>query len=142
MIKEIDASIDDNFHRDLWKSRGEKLLKCEEIFNKSSVDETEPLKKIILTFEDTDQIDIENTYKVSITANSMKFGICDSFNNPMDIENIIGKRLLDYVEMYFDSFNGYDGSVLRATLIFEEDYEINVDGYNLLIEKHVEIHEE
>jgi hypothetical protein len=139
MIKEIDESIDDDFHKDLWKSRGEKLLKCEKIFYKSSVDETEPLKKIILTFEDTDQIDIENTYKVSIRANNMKFGICDNFNNPMEIENIIGKRLLDYVEMHFDTFDGGDGSVLRATLIFEDDYEINVDGYNLLIEKHVEI---
>ena len=33
------------------------------------------------------------------------------------------------------------GAVLRATLVFEEDYEINVDGYNLLIEKHIEINE-
>ncbi len=33
------------------------------------------------------------------------------------------------------------GAVLRATLIFEEDYEINVDGYNLLIEKHIEIND-
>jgi len=26
-------------------------------------------------------------------------------------------------------------------LVFEEDFEINVDGYNLLIEKHIEINE-
>jgi hypothetical protein len=65
------------------------------------------MNKIILTFEDTDQIDIENTYKVSITANNMEFGVCDSFNNPMTIENIIGKRLLDYGEMHFDTFNGW-----------------------------------
>ena len=135
MIEYIDERIDDNFHRDLWKSRGEKLVRCEKIFYKPSVDETGPSEQIILTFEDTDQIDIENTYKVSITANSMEFGICDSFNNPMDIETIIGKRLLDYGEMHFDTFNENTGAVLRVTLIFEEDYEINVDGYNLHIEK-------
>jgi len=28
---------------------------------------------------------------------------------------------------------------LRATLVFEEDYEINVDGYNLLIEKLIDM---
>jgi hypothetical protein len=137
MIEEIDERIDDNFHRDLWKSRGEKLVKCEKIFHKPSVDETGPSEQFILTFEDTDQIDIENTYKVSITANSMEFGVCDSFNNPMGIENIIGKMLLDYGEMHFDTFNEDTGAVLRATLVFEEEYEMNVDGYNLLIEKFV-----
>lgn len=138
MIKESEGRINDNFHKNLWKSRGEKLVKCEKIFHKSFVDETGPSEQIILTFEDTDQIDIENTYKVSITANSMEFGVCDCFNNPMGIENIIGKRLLDYGEMHFDTFNTDTGAVLRATLVFEEDYEMNVDGYNLLIEKHAE----
>ena len=141
MIEEIDEGINYNFNKDLWKSRGEKLIKCEKIFHKPAVDETGPSEQIILTFEDTDQIDIENTCKVSITANNMEFGVCDSFNNPIDIENIIGKRLLDYGEMHFDTFNDNTGAVLRATLVFEEDYEINVDGYNLLIEKHIEINE-
>jgi hypothetical protein len=138
MIEEIDDSMSDNFHRDLWKSRGEKLVKCEKILNKSSIGETEHLEQVILTFEDTDQIDIENTYKVSIRANNMEFGVCDSFNNPMGIENIIGKRLLDYDEMHFDTFNSDTGAVLRATLVFEENYEINIDGYNLLIKKYIE----
>jgi len=141
MIEEIDESINYNFNKDLWKSRGEKLIKCEKIFHKPAVDETGHSEQIIMTFEDTDQIDIENTYKVSITANNMEFGVCDSFNNPIDIENIIGKRLLDYGEMHFDTFNDNTGAVLRVTLVFEEDYEINVDGYNLLIEKHIEINE-
>jgi hypothetical protein len=136
MIEEVEEKIDDNFHRDLWKSRGEKLVKCEKIFHKPAIDETGPSEQIILTFEDTDQIDIENTYKVSIIANNMEFGVCDCFNNPMGIESIIGKRLLDYGEVNFDTFNADIGAVKRATLIFEEDYEINVDGYNLLIEKH------
>lgn len=137
MIEEIDEIISDNFHKDLWKSRGEKLVKCEKIFHKLSLDETGPSEQIILTFEDTDQIDIENTYKVSITAKNMEFGICDSFNNPMSIDTIIGRRLLDYDEMHFDTFNNSTDAVLRVTLVFEEDYEINVDGYNLFIEKHV-----
>ncbi len=138
MIEEIEERIVDNFHRDLWKSRGEKLVKCEKIFHKPAVDENGPSEQIILTFEDTDQIDIENTYKVSITANSMEFGVCDVYNNPMGIENLIGKRLLDYGEMHFDTFNADTGAVLRATLVFEEEYEMNIDGYNLLIEKYVE----
>jgi len=139
MIKEIDEIISDNFHKNLWKSRGEKLVKCEKMFHNSSIGGNEPYEQVILTFEDTDQIDIENTYKVSITANNMEFGICDSFNNPMTIGTIIGKRLLDYDEMHFDTFNNGNGAVLRVTLVFEEDYEINVDGYNLLIEKHIEM---
>ena len=40
--------------------------------------------------------------------------------------------------MHFDTFNNGTSAVLRATLVFEEDYEINVDGYNLLIEKFIE----
>ena len=32
MIEEIDDSIFDTFHKDLWKSRGEKLVKCEKIY--------------------------------------------------------------------------------------------------------------
>ena len=56
----------------------------------------------------------------------------------MDVEDIIGKRLLDYGEMNFDAFNNDKKTVLRATLVFEDDYEMNVDGYNLLIEKHLE----
>ena len=39
--------------------------------------------------------------------------------------------------MHFDTLNEDTGAVLRATLVFEEEYEINVDGYNLLIEKFV-----
>jgi len=135
MIKESEEMINNNLHKDLWKSRGEKLVKCEKIFHKSSDDETGPSEQVILTFEDTDQIDIENTYKVSITANSMEFSVCDCFNNPMDVEDIIGKRLLDYGEMNFDAFNNDKKTVLRATLVFEDDYEMNVDGYNLLIKK-------
>jgi hypothetical protein len=57
----------------------------------------------------------------------------------MTIDTIIGKRLLDYDEMHFDTFNNSTGTVLRATLVFEEDYEINVDGYNLLIEKLIDM---
>ncbi len=117
---------------------GRKTVKCEKIFHKSVFDETGSSDQVILTFEDTDQIDIENTYKVSITANNMEFDVCDCFNNPMEIEDIIGKRLLDYGEMHFDTFNEDTKAVLRATLVFEEDYEINIDGYNLLIEKHIE----
>jgi hypothetical protein len=55
----------------------------------------------------------------------------------MSIDTIIGRRLLDYDEMHFDTFNNSTDAVLRVTLVFEEDYEINVDGYNLFIEKHV-----
>lgn len=133
MIEEFEESIDNYFQRDLLKSRGEKLVNCE-IFQVPRGNEDS--KKVVLTFEDTDQIDIENTYKVMITANDMKFSIRDAYNNPMDIENIVGKRLLDYGEMYIDSH--MDSGQLRATLIFEEDYEIKVDGYNIMIEKHVD----
>ncbi len=139
MIEELDKIVTDDFddfHGDIWKSRGEKLVNCEKIFHKPSVDESGSSEKVVLTFEDTDQIDIENTYKVSITANNMEFSVCDSFNNPMKIENLIGKRLLDYGEMHFDTFNADTGDVLRVTLVFEEGYEMNVDGYNLLIEKY------
>ena len=64
--------------------------------------------------------------------------VCDCFNNPVDIEDIIGRRLLDYDEMHFDTFSDDSKTVLRATLVFEDDYEMSVDGYNLSIEKHTE----
>jgi hypothetical protein len=136
MIEEMEARIDNDFHRDLLKSRGEKLVKFEELVENPSDDQFYGLKQLFLTFEDTDQIDIENTYKVCISANNMELGVCDSFNNPVDIGDIIGKRLLDYGEIFFDTFITDKDSVLRVKLIFEEDYEINIDGYNLLIEKY------
>ena len=54
------------------------------------------------------------------------------------ITAIIGKRLLDYGEIHFDTFNKDTSGVLRAKLVFEEDYEIKIDGYNLLITEFVE----
>lgn len=138
MIEEIEQRIVNNFHRDLLKSRGEKLVKCEKIIQKMSEYDENIQEQIILTFEDTDQIDIENTYQVSIKAFNMDFAVCDNFNNPIDIDAIIGKRLLDYGEIYFDTFNRETGGSLRTKLIFEDDYEIKVDGFDLLIEQHIE----
>lgn len=138
MIEEIEQRIVNNFHKDLLKSRGEKLVKCEEMFQKTSEDETIIQEQIILTFEDTDQIDIENTYQVKISASNMDFSVCDNFNNPIEVDAIIGKRLLDYGEIYFDTFNRETSGSLRTKLIFEDDYEIKVDGYNLIIEQHTE----
>ncbi|MDD3985013.1 MAG: hypothetical protein PHY59_03780 [Methanobacterium sp.] len=135
MIEEIE-NIDNNFHRDLLKSRGEKLVNYEKISHKPAIDDIGPTEQIILTFEDTDEIDIENTYKVRVIANNMEVSICDSFNKPINIKSIIGKRLLDYGEIFFDDFNTSTGNMQRITLIFEEDYGINIDGYNLLIEKY------
>jgi hypothetical protein len=137
MIEEIEQRIVNDFHRDLLKSRGEKLVKCERIFQNPSDEDLNVAGQVILTFEDTDQIDIENTYKVRITANNMEFNICDCFNNPVEKETIIGKRLLDYGEIHFDTFNKDTSGILRAKLVFEEDYEIKVDGYNLLIEEYI-----
>jgi hypothetical protein len=138
MIEEIEQRIVNNFHRDLLKSRGEKLVRYQRILPKSAEDDTDIVEQIVLSFEDTDQIDIENTYSVCITANNMDFSACDNFNNPVDIEEIIGKRLLDYGEIYFDTFNRETSGSLRTKLIFEDDYEIRVDGYNLYIEEYIE----
>ncbi len=138
MIEEIEQRIVNNFHKDLIKSRGEKLVKFEKRFPIISKEDTNFQDQIILTFEDTDQIDIENTYQVSIKASNMDLSACDNFNNPVEIDTIIGKRLLDYGEIYFDTFNKETSGSLRTKLIFEDDYEIKVDGYNILIEQHIE----
>lgn len=138
MIEEIEQRIVDNFHRDLLKSRGEKLVKCRRILPKLTEGDPDIVEKIVLSFEDTDQIDIENTYNVCIKATNMDFTACDNFNNPVDIEEIIGRRLLDYGEIYFDTFNSETSGSLRTKLIFEDDYEIKVDGNNLQIEEYME----
>jgi|GEM_PF-3120775 len=134
MIEEIEQRIDNNFHKDLLKSRGEKLVNCQRILPELTEGNTNIMEQIILSFEDTDQIDIENTYNVIIKATNMDFSACDNFNNPVDIEEIIGRRLLDYGEIYYDTFNRETSGSLRTKLIFEEDYEIKVDGHNLQIE--------
>jgi len=134
MIEEIEQRIVNNFHRDLLKSRGEKLVKCQRILPELAEGKKNIFEQIILSFEDTDQIDIENTYNVIIKATNMDFSACDSFNNPVDIKEIIGRRLLDYGEIYYDTFNRETSGSLRTKLIFEDDYEIKVDGHNLQIE--------
>ena len=138
MIEEIEQRIVNNFHRDLLKSRGEKLVKCQRILPELGEGDTNIMEQIVLSFEDTDQIDIENTYNVCIRATNMDFSACDNFNNPVDIEEIIGRRLLDYGEIYFDTFNRETSGSLRTKLIFEDDYEIKVDGNNLKIEAYIE----
>lgn len=138
MIEEIEQRIVNNFHRDLLKSRGEKLVRFQRILPDLTEDNTNMVEQIVLSFEDTDQIDIENTYNVCITATNMSFSACDNFNNPVDIEEIIGRRLLDYGEIYLDTFNQETSGSLRTKLIFEDDYEIKMDGYNLQIEKYIE----
>lgn len=138
MIEEIEQRIVNNFHRDLLKSRGEKLVRCQKILPELAENNPNIQEQIILSFEDTDQIDIENTYNVSIKASNMDFRACDNFNNPVDIEEIIGRRLLDYGEIYYDTFNRETSGSLRTKLIFEDDYEIKVDGYNLQIEEYIE----
>lgn len=132
MMEELELS--EEWVEDTWKeleqARGEKLIKGSKKRSKKSDD----LQEIILTFEDTDSLDLDDTYMISIKADSIVIGKQDSKKGTVKsvgLAQLKEKRFLEYIA--WDDEN-YDESIFRLTMAFEKGYSIEIAG-SLIIQE-------
>ena len=138
---EEDEWIEEDSFEDSWmeleKARGEKVIKCSKVKRRAS--KKNPNKtahhELILTFEDTDNLDVEETYEIKITANNIIVGKHNGTNTSfkeVDLKKLNGKRLLEYVAGQIENTTGTE---LKLTLAFEKGFSIEITDYNS-IEEH------
>jgi hypothetical protein len=126
MMEELELS--EEWVEDTWKeleqARGEKLIKGSKKRSKKSDD----LQEIILTFEDTDGLDLDDTYMISIKANSIVIGKQDNKKGTIKsvgLAQLKEKQFLEYIAWDDDN---YDESIFRLTMAFEKGYSIEIAG--------------
>ena len=111
--------------KELEQVRGEKLIdtKKKRRGKNSNTDE------IILTFEDTDSLDEEETYHISIKAESIK--ICkveaNGKSKSVGIAQLKDNKFLEYI-----TNQDYETMVPQMTMAFENGYSIEISGSNTI----------
>jgi hypothetical protein len=135
-MEEMEAS--EEWTEDTWieleKTRGEKLIDLEKTEDKKSKGE-KPLEQIILTFEDTDHLNTEETYQVSIKAGSINIvkhsDKEDNLFEAVEPKNLVGKKFLEYLAWHSDNEMG---PILELTLAFEDHYSIEISCCSIIEE--------
>jgi hypothetical protein len=136
-LMEVEEWIDDEeFIEDSWmeleKARGEKAIKCTKKKQKASKNNS--LDELVLIFEDTDNLDIEETYGIKINGKNIIVGQHDVKNTSfkeVNVKKLKGKRFLEYVA---GQIEGISGPELKLTLAFEKGYSIEISDYSLIEE--------
>ena len=126
MMEELELS--EEWVEDTWKeleqARGEKLIKGSKKRSKKS----DEIQEIILTFEDTDGLDLDDTYMISIKANSIVIGKQENKKGTIKsvgLAQLKEKRFLEYIAWDDDN---YDESIFRLTMAFEKGFSIEIAG--------------
>ncbi len=126
-----ELELSEEWVEDTWKeleqARGEKLIKGSKKRSKKSDD----LQEIILTFEDTDGLDLDDTYMISIKANSIVIGKQDSKKGTIKsvgLAQLKEKRFLEYIAWH-DELIG-----LQLTMAFEKGFSIEIGGSAIIQE--------
>ncbi len=125
---EEEEFIEDNW-MELEKARGEKAIKCSKRKNKKT-----SLEELTLIFEDTDNLDIGETYGVKIIGKSIIVGQHAGNNTSfkkLAANKLKGKRFLEYVAGQIEDMTGPE---LKLTLAFEKGYSIEITDYNSIEE--------
>ncbi len=137
MMQELELTeewVEDNeeWVEDTWKeleqARGEKLIKGSKKRSKKSDDPEE----IILTFEDTDGLDLEEVYMISVKANSISTRKHDSKKGTVKtvgLAQLKEKRFLEYIAWHDDNSGG-----LQLTMAFEKGFSIEITGSTIIQE--------
>jgi hypothetical protein len=118
---------------ELEKARGEKLIKCTKKEHKKSKNNYNSLNELIIIFEDTDNMDIEETYQIRIKAGKIVAGKHDSKKSQfkeVDFNKLKGKRFLEYVAGQIGNMD----SEIKLTLAFEKGYSIEISDYSAIEE--------
>lgn len=123
MMEEQDLS--EEWLEDTWieleKARGEMVLQGKK---KSRPKKSGSLHEVILVFEDTDNLDLEETYSISIKADAIKTTINNGKTvKSVGIDKLKGNRLLEYIA-------GQDPESLipQITMAFEKGYSLEISG--------------
>jgi hypothetical protein len=118
---------------ELEKARGEKVIKCSKKKLKL-LKITSSLEELIIIFEDTDNLDIEETYGIKISGKSIIAGQHDKNNTSfkeVNFTKLKGKRFLEYVAGQIEDMTGPE---LKLTLAFEKGFSIEISDYSLIEE--------
>ncbi len=119
---------------ELEKARGEKVIKCGKKKTKASKNNPDSLVELTIIFEDTDNLDIEETYGIKIRGKSIIVGQHDKNNTcfkEVTFAKLKGKRFLEYVAGQIEDITGPE---LKLTLAFEKGFSIEVSDYSLIEE--------
>jgi hypothetical protein len=143
-IMEADEWIDDEWAEeeewieDTWmeleKARGEKVIKCSKRKIKATKTQ-ESSEQVTLIFEDTDNLDIEETYGIKIIGKKIVVGQHTKNNTifkEVAAKNLNGKRFLEYVAGQIEDI---DGPELKLTLAFEKGFSIEITDYSSVEEQ-------
>lgn len=132
MMEELELS--EEWIEDTWKeleqARGEMLIKGKKK-RKNSNNAKSKLEEIILTFEDTDNLDLEETYEISIKSDSIVIGKHDSKNSTfksVGLGQLKEKRFLEYIAWQDNNWVG------QLTMAFEDGYSIELSGSTIIEE--------
>jgi hypothetical protein len=136
-LMEVEEWIEDEeFVEDSWmeleKARGEKAIKCAKKKQKTSKNNS--LEELTIIFEDTDNLDIEETYGIKINGKSIIAGQHNKNNTSfkeVSVTKLKGKRFLEYVAGQIEDISGPE---LKLTLAFEKGYSIEISDYSLIEE--------
>lgn len=122
----------ENSWMELEKVRGEKAIKCSKKKTKDS--KKTSLEELTVIFEDTDNLDIGETYGVRIVGKTIVVGQHDGNNTSfkkVSVNKLKGKRFLEYVAGQIEDMTGPE---LKLTLAFEKGYSIEITDYNSIEE--------
>lgn len=116
-----DEWMEEEALKELEQARGEKLIDTKKKRRSKSSNTDE----IILVFEDTDNLDEEETYSISIKAESIK--IVKSEENgkskKVGIAQLKENKFLEYI-----TNQNYETIVPQLTMAFENGYSIEISG--------------
>jgi hypothetical protein len=136
-IEEDDFIEEEEFIEDSWmeleKARGEKAIKCTKKKSKNS--KKDSLEELNIVFEDTDNLDIGETYGIKITGKNIVVGHHEGNNTSFKkvaVNKIKGKRFLEYVAGQIEDETEQE---LKLTLAFEKGYSIEISDYNSIEEQ-------
>ncbi|MCE5214849.1 MAG: hypothetical protein LLF83_09045 [Methanobacterium sp.] len=120
-----DLELGEEWLEDTWKElekgRGEILIETK----KKRPKKTSNLQEIILVFEDTDNLDLEETYSLSIKANNIKIGKTEKNGKfkSIGLGKLKGNKFLEYLAWQDDIL-----METQLTMAFENGYSLEISG--------------
>lgn len=113
--------------KELEQVRGEKLIDTK----KKRRSKSSNTQEIILTFEDTDSLDEDETYTISIKAENIKITKTEENgkSKKVGIAQLKENKFLEYI-----TTQDYETMISQMTMAFENGYSIEIQGPNTIEE--------
>ena len=113
--------------KELEQVRGEKLIDTK----KKRRSKSSNTQEIILTFEDTDSLDEDETYSISIKAENIKITKTEENgkSKKVGIAQLKENKFLEYI-----TTQDYETMISQMTMAFENGYSIEIQGPNTIEE--------